>query len=287
MIAKHPPGRSHDSTAATPPITPHHGTTSVACQMHEHHVVTKLASLSSRAAQAFFWRLPYRLRQRVFRRLRPELAGYYKRLLNGQDGGYSIQPMLERGCLFIHIPKCAGLAVSHALFGGLGGGHLPVAHYQLMLDASQYMRLFKFAVVRNPFDRLLSAYRFLASGGLNARDAAWAAHTLPAYDGFSDFVERWLTPQRAAQALHFRPQVSFLRIPGRRRIEVDFIARQEHLAEDFVRLCSHLGVGHLPLERRNLSAPPDTDYRHAYSDRAREIATAVYRDDLTLIGCTF
>lgn len=251
-------------------------------------------SMESRAGSALtgpanklFWRLPYRLRQQVFRRLRPELAEYYERLLEGQDSGYSIQPMLERGCLFIHIPKCAGLAVSHALFGGPGGGHLPVAHYQLMLDSAQYARLFKFAVVRNPFDRLLSAYRFLAGGGLNARDAAWAAHTLPAYDGFADFVERWLTPQRAAQALHFRPQVSFLRLPGRRRIEVDFVARQEHLAEDFARLCAQLGVGQLPLERRNLSAPPDTDYRPAYSDRAREIATAVYRDDLTLIGCTF
>ena len=95
------------------------------------------------AANKLFWRLPYQLRQQVFRRLRPELAAYYNRLLHGQDGGYSIQRMLERDCLFIHIPKCAGLAVSHALFDCPGGGHLPVAHYQLVLDAAQYARLFK------------------------------------------------------------------------------------------------------------------------------------------------
>lgn len=167
------------------------------------------------------------------------------------------------------------------------GGHLPVAHYQLAFDAAQYRRLFKFTVVRNPYDRLLSAYRFLAKGGLNAQDAAWAARTLPAYDGFADFVERWLTPARAACVLHFRPQVSFLRIPGRTRIEVDFLARQERLADDFTRLRACLGIAPLPLEQENPSAPPDTDFHAACSNRAREIAAQVYRADLALTGCTF
>lgn len=239
------------------------------------------------AAQGLFWRLPCRVRQRVFRQLRPQLAAYYDRMLHGRAGAYSLVPMLERGCLFVHIPKCAGVAVSHALFGGLGGGHLPVAHYQLVFDAARYARLFKFAVVRNPYDRLLSAYRFLARGGLNEQDAAWAARTLPAYDGFADFVERWLTPARAARVLHFRPQVSFLRIPGRTGIEVDFLARQEHLTDDFGRLCARLGIDPLPLGRENPSAAPDTDYRSAYSPRARAIAAQVYAEDMEVLGYTF
>lgn len=94
MIAKHPPGRSHDSTAATPPITPHRGITFLSCQMHGHHVITKLVSLSSRTAQAFFWRLSYhRLRQRVFRQLRPRLTAYYERMLYGQAGTHPLAAM--------------------------------------------------------------------------------------------------------------------------------------------------------------------------------------------------
>lgn len=42
------------------------------------------------AAQALFCRLPYRLRQRVFRQLRPQLAAYYERMLHGQAGAYSL-----------------------------------------------------------------------------------------------------------------------------------------------------------------------------------------------------
>lgn len=240
-----------------------------------------------RAAQVLFWRLPYRLRQKAFRQLRPGLAAHYDRMLHGQAKDYSLVPMIERGCLFVHIPKCAGVAVSHALFGGLGGGHLPVAHYQLVFDAAQYARLFKFAVVRNPYDRLLSAYRFLARGGLNAQDAAWAARTLPAYDGFADFVERWLTPAHAAQVLHFRPQVSFLRIPGRTDIEVDFLARQETLADDFNEICARLGVAHLPLGKKNRSSQANTDYRPAYSQRSRMIAENVYGEDLATFGYDF
>lgn len=256
-------------------------------EMPEHTIVTKLPSSPSCAAQVLFWRLPYRLRHSTFRQLRPALAAHYDRMLHGQAGSYSLLPMLERGCLFIHIPKCAGVAVNHALFGGLGGGHLPVAHYQLVFDAAQYRGLFKFTVVRNPYDRLLSAYRFLARGGLNAQDAAWAARTLPTYDGFADFVERWLTPALAARVLHFRPQISFLRIPGRTRIEVDFLARQERVADDFARLCARLGIAPLPLEQENPSAPPATDFHAAYSHRAREIAARVHRPDLELTGCTF
>jgi hypothetical protein len=234
-----------------------------------------------------FWRLPYSLRRRLFHLLQPRLAAYYKTLHHGHDGAYSLRPMLERGCLFVHIPKCAGIAVSRALFGNRGGGHLPLSHYQLALDARQYGALFKFTVVRNPYDRLLSAYRFLAVGGLNAQDATWAADTLPAYDDFSDFVERWLRPERAARVLHFRPQVCFLRIPGHRRIAVDFLARHERLSGDFRRLCERLGVGDIPLERHNPSSPADTDYRPYYTDRARQIAEQVYREDLEQLGYTF
>ena len=121
-----------------------------------------------------FWKLPYSLRRKAFLLLRPGLASYYDKLLHESDGEYSIRPMLAQKCLFIHIPKCAGIAVSKALFNSRAGGHLPLAHYQLIITPQQYKHLFKFTVVRNPYARLLSAYRFLASGGLNARDAAWA-----------------------------------------------------------------------------------------------------------------
>lgn len=219
--------------------------------------------------------------------MRPELAACYDQLLHGRAGVYSLATMIERGCLFIHIPKCAGIAVSQALFGNRAGGHLPLSHYQLIIPPQQYKHLFKFTVVRNPYARLLSAYTFLASGGLTNEDAAWSARVLSAYGNFSEFVEGWLTPDRAQRTLHFRPQIWFLKIPGRKISDIDFIAYQETLSTDFDYICQTLGIANALLGRQNRSSPPETDYRALYSLRARQIATEIYREDLKQFGYRF
>ena len=151
-----------------------------------------------------FWKLPYSLRRKAFLLLRPGLASYYDKLLHESDGEYSIRPMLAQKCLFIHIPKCAGIAVSKALFNSRAGGHLPLAHYQLIITPQQYKTLFKFTVVRNPYARLLSAYTFLSAGGLTNEDASWSARVLSDYRNFSDFVEAF-TPSFLSKAAISRP----------------------------------------------------------------------------------
>ena len=237
--------------------------------------------------KSLFWRLPYSLRRKAFLLLCPGLASYYEKLLHGRDGEYSIRPMLAQKCLFIHIPKCAGIAVSNALFNCRAGGHLPLSHYQLIITPQLYKRLFKFTVVRNPYARLLSAYTFLASGGLTNEDAAWSARVLSAYGNFSEFVEGWLTPDRAQRTLHFRPQIWFLKIPGRKISDIDFIAHQETLSTDFDYICQTLGIANALLGRQNRSSPPETDYRALYSLRARQIATEIYREDLAHFSYRF
>lgn len=55
------------------------------------------------AAQGLFWRLPCRVRQRVFRLRRPALAAYYDRMLHDQAGAYSLVPSMEpsSACRFL------------------------------------------------------------------------------------------------------------------------------------------------------------------------------------------
>ena len=237
--------------------------------------------------KSLFWRLPYSLRRKAFLLLCPGLASYYEKLLHGRDGEYSIRPMLAQKCLFIHIPKCAGIAVSNALFNCRAGGHLPLRLLNNAFPPQQYNRLFKFTVVRNPYARLLSAYSFLSSGGLTNEDAAWSARVLSAYGNFSEFVEGWLTPDRAQRTLHFRPQSWFLKIPGQEISDIDFIAHQETLSTDFDRLCQRLGIINASLGLHNRSPSHEADYRALYSARARQIATDVYQEDLERFGYSF
>ena len=71
----------------------------------------------------------------------------------------------DLGCIFIHIPKCAGNAVQKSLFGEVVFGHQTIRQYQLALGSSEYRKAWKFAITRDPFERIVSAWRFLKNGG--------------------------------------------------------------------------------------------------------------------------
>lgn len=79
-------------------------------------------------------------------------------------------------CIFIHIPKTAGTSVALTLFGH-GSRHVPWFRYQ-QANPVKYRRYFKFAFVRNPWDRLVSSYFYLQKGGMSEADVRWAAENL-------------------------------------------------------------------------------------------------------------
>ena len=83
----------------------------------------------------------------------------------------------DLGCIFIHIPKCAGNAVQKSLFGEVVFGHQTIRQYQLALGSSEYRKAWKFAITRDPFERIVSAWRFLKAGGLHAHDEKYYSCT--------------------------------------------------------------------------------------------------------------
>jgi hypothetical protein len=97
----------------------------------------------------------------------------------------------EHQCIFIHIPKAAGTSVALTLFGE-PSRHVPWFEYY-QANPRKFRKYFKFAFVRNPWDRLVSSYFFLRKGGLCDADATWAAENLNAYSDFGQFVRGWVT----------------------------------------------------------------------------------------------
>jgi hypothetical protein len=232
----------------------------------------------------YYWRMPYESRRR-FTKLFVLRWWEIRRLRVATSGIYGLQPLDRHRCIFIHIPKTGGLAVAESLFGNHAGSHLFIDDFEALYSRDELDSYFKFAFVRNPWDRLVSAYAFLARGGLNSYDQQWAAKHLAPFTNFESFVKGWLTKKSIYCGLHFLPQFEFVCVE-RRRIGVDFIGRFERFDEDFRIVANRLGIEASPkVVNRTRSRSPD--YRTWYSDETARIVGDVYSEDISLFGYDF
>jgi len=235
------------------------------------------------------WRLPYGARRWLRAAARP---GHFRQLMHlrtaapDQINAPTFKPFLERRCIFVHIPKAAGISVGYALFGRHTGNHATVADYQLAFSRQEFERFFTFTFVRNPWDRLVSAYHFLKNGGRNEEDRRWAETHLAGFDSFEGFVRDWVDRKNIHTALHFIPQYRFITLPGRTGPQVDFVGSLENIEADFARVRECVG-GAAELTCDNRTAGRQGDYRSYYDRRTREIVARAYREDIELLGYDF
>ena len=185
-------------------------------------------------------------------------------------------------CMFVHIPKCAGTSVRRSLFGR-DGGHRPLEIFRTMVPPEMFDRSFKFTFVRNPWDRLVSAFFFLQKSDLE-RNQRFARRNLSAYGDFDSFVRQWLTRKNIWSFTHFLPQVHFICID--KRLGVDFVGFYENLAEDFAAVAKKINRPTALLEENRLGGRAK-DYRQYYTDETRNIVAEVYAEDIGLLGYSF
>lgn len=162
---------------------------------------------------------------------------YYRKLKRSyRNSGY-----LAHDMIFIHIPKAAGTALQFAMFGRLAGlGHVPAERYAKIYGLSDFHSAFKFAFVRHPFDRFVSAYEYLMQGGKNSNDLLFRDEVLHKYSNFEDFVlHGYASDERIRNHTHFIPQHRFVNIDGIRA--VDFVGKVENIKQDFEYIKSILG----------------------------------------------
>lgn len=200
--------------------------------------------------------------------------GYQKRLRDS----YRNQPFADYDMLFIHVPKAAGTAIIDTLFGRSAGlGHASAKKYLQVFGYSHFYSKYRFTFVRNPYDRLVSAYEYLCKGGNNSYDLMFKQNTLDRYADFEDFVLNGLCQERAIQRhIHFRKQVDFLYIGD--ELAVDFVGRFENLDKDFPYLAAIIGKD-VKLEKKNPSQRGKSVAEYYQNPEVAQAVRDFYRDD--------
>lgn len=216
----------------------------------------------------------------IYRSLAPV---YLKVRVNSIRGQQYFHPYNdELKCIFVHIPKTAGTSLQKTLFDFTHTGHIRWDEYRA-IDKKRYDLYFKFAFVRNPWDRLVSAYFYLKAGGRNSSDKEWSERVLSKYDSFESFVLGWLTAENIKTWNHFVPQTDFI-YDKNDKLMIDFLGKFENLVNDFNFISDRIGVNR---ELENINKSERGDYREYYNDKTKEKVRMVYERDISLLGYDF
>jgi hypothetical protein len=183
---------------------------------------------------------------------------------------------IEKKCIFFHIPKTAGISISNSLFGDVKWGHRSVNFYKSYYGEKVFNSLYKFCFVRNPYDRLFSAYTFLKEGGINNQDLEFTNSYLQEFASFDEFVLKGLEKEEIMNWVHFKPQYTFV-CDENDNIVMDFIGKMENLKADFNTVCKHLNI-ESELQKLNMSSAK----KNEFSEEVKAMIKLKYQKDFNL-----
>lgn len=198
--------------------------------------------------------------------------------------------------LFCRISRTGGTSVSDCLQRSM-----PDAHQLLGLDQHEFLEsarttlgveafenAFKFAFVRNPWDRFVSWYAMIARATLVNHHCLerLADPVNDHWNSFDSFLDNWSGETVQIDGVP-RPKLSQsaqLSDAGG-KILTDEIGRFESLAEDIVRLFARIGIECPEIPRINTSV--HHHYSAYYSDYGRELVAEIFKEDVERFGYQF
>jgi hypothetical protein len=174
-------------------------------------------------------------------------------------------------CIFIHNRKCAGSTIVTS-FGSLTKDEIKKYNDGILSnDWDLRHDYFIFSVVRNPFDRVISAWQYLD-----------ALRERPLFDVLQN------PPREGHDFRHFtRQQVKILGDPRSGSLVCNKLIRFEHLQRDFDTVCDLIGKNRSVLPQTKVNLNRKKDYRSYYEKNTKYMVENMFGDDLEAFGYTF
>ena len=189
--------------------------------------------------------------------------------------------VINKNILFIHIPKAAGMSICKSLYGDEIGHKRAIDFYRA--DSEAFNKLKKFTIVRDPYERLCSAYNFLADGGMNSYyyDKKFSEF-INKFQSFDDFIYNWLSVgNNKYNYMHFIPQTDFLLIND--EISIDKVGKIENLQSFIDELNTSWGIS-LNVSSINETKTKIIDKTYILNnDKLRDTIYKLYQKDFELL----
>ena len=200
--------------------------------------------------------------------------------------------------IFVHIPKCAGTSIEQALIPiatGKNGfpelteldrcrywlpGTKGLQHSKLRRYSRHFRlkRFFKFAIVRNPWDRAISQITYLRS----------TAHAhLFRRKNFKEQVRTYCTTTRYIWGHDLSAcQADYLFGPNG-KVAIDFVGRFESLEHDFTEVCRTIGIIPPPVLPHVFDSKRKVHYSAFYDDESAAWIKARFAKDIEMFDYHF
>jgi len=145
----------------------------------------------------------------------------------------------------------------------------------LKVTIKQYHEYFKFTIVRNPWDRVFSAYKNIM------RDESHIKLLGIKKDlQFIDFVRNY-----AGNEFFTMPAMEYLKNYNG-EITMDHIGRFENLETDFKKICEKMELSNIKLPHK-LNRNNKDSYRDFYDSETMQLVAEIYEEEIGLFGYQF
>lgn len=184
--------------------------------------------------------------------------------------------------IFIHIPKAAGLSLYNALFNKDSFGHKTIRRYEDLMTPNEFDKCYKFTFVRNPYDRIHSAFYYLKAEGRGRPIDIDYSNELRNVATFEEFILDWLNVDNLYKMEHFSPQTFYLK-DIKNEINFDFIGKFENIENDFRVVAKVLKVDE-ELSFLNKGKSIRSSFEDEYSKQMINVVNELYHEDFEFLG---
>ena len=143
----------------------------------------------------------------------------------------------------------------------------------------QYEKMLKFTIVRNPYDRVLSAFYFLQRSSQHFKIAK--------NTDFKKWVKEVFKIKGTSFNQHFKPMYPRMIYEG--KIWLDYIAKLENINNDWKYIADKCDLNPIfPRENyNNFKQRNNINRFNSYDDECIEIVYNIYKDDIDKLGYSF